>query len=413
MKLHAITFGCQMNEADSEEMALPLLLRGYQTTSELSEADAVLVNTCTVREHAEHRAVSRIGRLRAWKAARPGRLLIVAGCAAERLGEALRRKFPFVDLVVGARSIEDYPALLDAVLEGRPVTAAGAAPAPSGYVTVMRGCNYACAYCIVPSVRGRESHLPFERILRQARERAERGSREIFLLGQTVNSWKDSAAGKDFSDLLRAVGTLPGVGRVRFMSPHPVFLDERLSAAMAETPAAAPHLHLPAQSGSDRILQEMRRGHTRAQYLSKVRRLREAVPGLHLTTDFIVGFPGETEEDFRQTLSLAEECGAGSAYCSKFSPREGTLAASLEGQLEEAAKEERLARLLAFFEARQREVLEGFRGRRVQVLLETPDTGRTEHNLCARLAEPRRAGELVEALVCGCTRLGLKCSAVP
>ncbi|MBI5243917.1 MAG: tRNA (N6-isopentenyl adenosine(37)-C2)-methylthiotransferase MiaB [Elusimicrobia bacterium] len=411
MRLHTITFGCQMNEADSEEMALPLLLRGFQMTQSLAEADAVIVNTCTVRQHAEHRAVSRIGRLKAWKAARPGRLLIVAGCAAQRLGDAVRRRFPFVDLVVGARSIERYPEILDAALGPKPLEPAGALEPPqvSAYVTITRGCSCACAYCIVPQVRGRESRLPFERVMGRARRLAQGGARELVLLGQTVNGWRDPSAGRDFADILRAASDIPGVARVRFMSPHPCFLDDRMAAAMAEAPAVCPHLHLPAQSGADRILKAMRRGYTRAQFLEKVRRLRKLVKGLNLTTDFIVGFPGESAEDFQGTLELLGEIGATMAYCTKFSPREGTPAAAMPSAVSEEVKEERLERLLAAVSKRQQAYLDSFLGARVRILLETPSVGRTEHNLSARLEEPHAAGEIVEAAVHGRTDFGLKC----
>jgi len=419
VKLHTITFGCQMNDADTEEMALPLLLRGFQATRELAEADAVIVNTCTVRQHAEHRALSRIGRLRAWKQARAGRLLIVAGCAAQRVGDQILKRFPFVDLVVGARSIERYPEILEAALQGRAPSSQGcssplperAAPRVSSYVTIMRGCNYACAYCVVPQVRGRESYMSGERVLRRSRALAEAGAREIVLLGQTVNSWRDPAAGWDFGDLVRALSATPGVARLRFMSPHPDFLDERLIRTMAEAPAACPYMHLPAQSGSDRVLQRMRRGYTRAQLLGKIERLRKAVDGLNLTTDIIVGFPGETEEDFRASLALVSEIEASAAYCTKFSPREGTPAAAMADAVSEEVKEERLSRLLAAVEKRQRAYLASWKGRRVRILLETPCSGRTARNLGARLERPRAAGEIVEAEVTACTNTGLQCSA--
>jgi tRNA-2-methylthio-N6-dimethylallyladenosine synthase len=411
VKLHSVSFGCQMNSADSSEMARAFFALGFLPADGPDDADALLVNTCTVREHAEHRAVSAIGRLRAWKDARPGRLLVVAGCAAERLGESLRSKFPHVDLVVGARSIGRFPEILEAALGDRcPPAGPPAEPKTPvvAFVTIMRGCSRSCAYCIVPSVRGPEISLPIEGILEEARRLASGGAREIVLLGQTVNGWK-GPQGLDFADLLRAAARVPGILRLRFMSPHPGDAGERMAAAMADTPAVAPHIHLPAQSGSDRVLRAMRRGYTRAEFAATVGRLRRARPDLCLSTDLIVGFPGESEEDFLQTLSLIDETGTVSAYCSKFSPRSGTSAARMEDGVPDGVKEERLARLLELLAARRRRHLEGLVGGRVRVLLETPTSGRTEHFAGARLDSPGRPGDLVDAVVTGFGPRGLKC----
>ncbi|HBL16772.1 MAG: hypothetical protein A2X36_00420 [Elusimicrobia bacterium GWA2_69_24] len=433
MKLHTIALGCQMSSADAEELSRPWLARGYTLTEDIGEADAVIVNTCTVRQHAEDRAASLIGRLRDWKEARPGRTLIVAGCAAERLGPRLRTRFPHVDLVVGARSIEDYPRLLAAafpppaplpvpplpprsqVSMGAPsgersTTGAFRDGSPLAAVTITRGCDQRCGFCIVPSVRGPQRCRALADVLREVRARAEGGAREITLLGQTVNAWRDGERG--FAELLRAAAGVPGVARLRFMSPHPLFLDPGTMAAMAECPTVAPHLHLPVQSGSDRILRAMGRGHGAEEYLDKVRALRRLRPELALSTDFIVGFPGEGEADFARTLELAEAGGFCSAYCYKFSARAGTPAAGLAGDLPLEVKEERLARLLGLVEARTRERLAGLVGRRVQVLLETPTDGRTQYHFRARLDGPGRPGSIVEAEVVGHTRTALRCRAV-
>lgn len=425
MKLHTISFGCQMSAADGEEMSRPLRARGYALTSDVEEADAVVLNTCTVRQHAEDRAVSLIGRLRAWKERRPERFLIVAGCAAERIGEWIERRFPHVDLVVGARSIEQYPAMLEQALKRRydwardndgawPEAGAhgpGAEASPvSAYVTVMRGCNYSCAYCIVPAVRGREVYRPLETVLEEVRARAAAGAREVMLLGQTVNSYRDPA-GRDFADLLRAVQRAEGVERVRFVSPHPFFLNERMARAMAECPKVAPHLHLPAQSGSDAILKAMRRNYTRAGYLEKVSALRRLVPDLALSTDLIVGFPGETEADFQATLDFAAEADFCAAYCYKFSPREGTPAESMAETVPEPVKEERLALLLEAMEAAAARHLNALIGRRVRVLLETETDGRTQYHFKARLDRPAEPGRIVEAEVTGTTKTALKARA--
>ncbi|MBI5202825.1 MAG: MiaB/RimO family radical SAM methylthiotransferase, partial [Elusimicrobia bacterium] len=341
-RLHVVTFGCQMSAADGDELARPLLERGLSITETPDDADAIIVNTCTVRQHAEDRAVSLIGRLRPWKEARPERFLVIAGCAAERLGEWIQKRFPYVDLVVGAKSIEQYPAILEQALEERFDWTEADGPAPaseasvSSYVTIMRGCNYSCTYCIVPSVRGRELYRPFETILSETRRRVDAGAKEIMLLGQTVNSWR--ADGRDFADLLRAVGAVDGVRRVRFMSPHPLFVGERMIAAMAETPAISPHLHLPLQSGSDPVLKRMRRNYTAAEFLEKAAAFRRAVPGAAVSTDVIAGFPGETEADFQATLDAARELDPSFTYCFKFSPRQGTDAAGYGETVEEAVK---------------------------------------------------------------------------
>lgn len=421
MKLLTISFGCQMSFADGAEMARPLLARGFRAAQGLDDADALILNTCTVRQHAEDKALSQLGRLKPWKEARPERLLIVAGCAAERLGEWLTDRFPYVDLVVGAKSIEQYPEVLERALTQRFDWArenagawAHAVPATAGagaYVTVMRGCNYSCSYCIVPAVRGRELYRPFEVILGEVRARAAEGAREVTLLGQTVNSWRDGE-GRDFADLLRAVDATGAVGRVRFTSPHPFFLGERVMAAMAECAAVAPHLHLPVQSGSDRLLKIMRRNYTAAEFLKKAARLRTLIPDLALTSDFIVGFPGETEEDFEATLELAAAADLDSAYCFAFSPREGTEAAAFGDTVPEEVKQGRLRILLDAVEANMARKLDAMIGKKVRVLLESDTDGRTQYHFRARLDAPGVPGTFVDAVVTGRTDTALKARAL-
>ncbi|MFH2201816.1 MAG: tRNA (N6-isopentenyl adenosine(37)-C2)-methylthiotransferase MiaB [Elusimicrobiota bacterium] len=414
MKLHIIAFGCQMSVADSEEMTRALSRRGYIPVPDPEDADAILLNTCTVRQHAEDRAVSLIGRLKTWKELRPGRLLIVAGCAAERIAPWLRRRFPYIDLVAGARSIEQFPALLEEALTTRRLRPSGNDEPPhdersSAYVTIMRGCNYRCSYCIVPAVRGRETSRPFAAVLQEVRERAAEGALEITLLGQTVNAYR-SADGRDFADLLRALGALPGVERIRFISPHPYYLTAALTNAMADTPQVCPHLHLPAQSGSDRILERMCRSYTRRLFLERITAIRRRVPDLALSTDLIVGFPGESETDFAATLSLLDEADFCAAYCYKFSPRPGTAAAGFADRIPPELQEERLARLLARTDRMTRRHLDHLLHRRVQVLLSDTTDGRTQYHFKARLNAPRRAGTLVDAVVIGATRTALKCA---
>ncbi len=428
MRLFVVSLGCQMSVADGGELAAPLLARGFRPAAAPEDADAVILNTCTVRQHAEDKALSLIGRLRPWKEERPERVLIVAGCAAERLGEWIRGRFPHVDLVVGAKSIDDYPRLVesalasrfDALRESREAFADGtAAPGdPIGWpspavapLTIMRGCNYSCSYCIVPAVRGRESYRALEAVLAEAREKAAAGAREILLLGQTVNSWR--ARGPDgierrFPDLLRAVAAVPGVARVRFESPHPFFLDDALVAAIAETPAAGLHLHLPAQSGSDRLLSRMRRNYTAASFLEKAGRLRAGVPGIEVSTDIIVGFPSETDEDFARTLDLVERLRPAWAYTFKYSPREGTDAAAAPDDVPAAVKEERLARLNAVCDSFAEAALDARIGRTVEVLDENGGYGRTRDGFRARWDGPAQPGRLRTVRVTGKSKRTLR-----
>ncbi len=371
MKLFTKTFGCQMNFADSDEMARHFKKRGFVPTDDEATADAILVNTCTVRDLAEHKAVSFIGRLRDWKAAHPKNMIVVTGCAAERTKHEIKNRFPYIDLVVGAKDIEGFETELDdllsrkskfenrkSTLEPQPTSgqnlsfgfrAADLSPVVK-YVTIMRGCNYSCSYCIVPSVRGREIYRPVAEILSDTAARVQEGAKEIWLLGQTVNSYRPNPApfsGYDFADLLRDVAKTPGLERLRFISPHPYYLTPKLIQAMKETPQVCDHIHLPVQSGSNTMLQRMRRNYTRESYLDGIRALRQAIPSICITTDIIVGFPSETEDDYNETLSLVEEADFDSAYCFQYSPRPGTSAAALPDDVSQSVKEERVNRLLA------------------------------------------------------------------
>src|SRR5215467_6916996 len=285
MKFYVRTYGCQMNVADSNEMGRHLQARGIVPTEDPEEASVLLVNTCTVRQHAEDRAFSEVGRLKKWKSRMPGRKVVITGCAAERTKEYLESRFPHIDLVVGAKSIEDFGTIVDGLLERRETDEDldYAIPAVddkvSGFVTIMRGCNYSCTYCIVPYVRGRESYHSKEQILDEVRDRVHEGAREITLLGQTVNSYhRDGLRGRntDFADLLEAVAGVDGVGRIRFISPHPYYMTDRVIEAMATLPQVCEALHLPVQSGSTTMLRKMLRTYTREQYLELITKLRRA-----------------------------------------------------------------------------------------------------------------------------------------
>jgi tRNA-2-methylthio-N6-dimethylallyladenosine synthase len=407
MKYYVRTYGCQMNAADSNEMGRHLQAHGIARTEDSDDAMVLLVNTCTVRQHAEDRAFSEIGRLKKWKAQKPGRKLIVTGCAAERTKQYLEDRFPYIDLVAGAKSIEDFGALVDQLIERRPeeddldYAVPSTSDKVSAFVTIMRGCNYSCTYCIVPYVRGRESYHPIDQVLDEVRDRVREGAREITLLGQTVNSYhRDGARGKgtDFADLLEAVGAVEGVERVRFMSPHPYYMTDRVIQAMAEVPEVCEGLHLPVQSGSTAMLRKMQRNYTREGYLELVRKLRAAMPELTISTDLIVGFPGETESDFRETLSLVEEIGFDFGFVFKYSRREGTPAAELEGFPEELIEE----RHLECLELVER-IAEKRRDRSIgtvqEVLVEDEGFGRTRGNAKVAVEGAVRVGETVRVML--------------
>ncbi|MGD2135905.1 MAG: tRNA (N6-isopentenyl adenosine(37)-C2)-methylthiotransferase MiaB [Gemmatimonadales bacterium] len=350
------TYGCQMNVADTELILGRLGRDGYARTDDPAAADVILVNTCAVRDNAEQRVVGRVGELKRYK--REGSVLGVVGCMAQRLGERLFEDAPHVDLVVGPDGYRGLPDLIARAADGRPTVdvafktwehyedvPAERADRVSAFVTVQRGCDYRCTFCIVPMTRGRERSRKLDDVVREVRDLAERGVTEVILLGQTVNSYHDGERG--FADLLRAVGAVDGIRRVRFTSPYPNDFTDPVITAMAEVPAVCEHVHLPVQSGSSRLLKRMGRRYDRAQYLACVARLRSAIPDLAITTDLIVGFPGETEDDYRDTERLVREVAFDDAFTFRYSPREGTGALKLPDPVPEAAAGERLERLIA------------------------------------------------------------------
>ena len=384
-----------MNEADSEEMFLHLSARGAVRTDQLDQADAVLINTCTVRDHAEHRALSFLGRLAKWKRENPKRIIIFAGCAAQRLGKALQKRYPYLTIVAGAKGIEHFSETLDKsglfATPGQPV----ASPVGlSAYVTIMRGCNFNCTYCIVPSVRGPVTCLPAQDILADAARKAKAGAKEIMLLGQTVNAYQDGTV--SFASLLNRVSEIPGVERVRFTSPHPLYFTDELLRTLEQNPKIARHIHLPVQSGSTKVLQEMKRGYTRELFLEKIRALQAA--GCHISTDIIVGFPTETEDDFAQTLSLVDEAQFLAAYCFKYSPRQGTPAAQMQ-LLPENILEKRLSILLN----KVRDLADATYQRQIgtvqEVLMEEPHKGRSSGSFWVQTKTSHPVGNMVSCKV--------------
>jgi len=387
-KLYIKTYGCQMNVYDSERMAEALGAQGYVPTDRADDADMILLNTCHIREKAAEKVYSELGRYKSLKADKPDLKIGVAGCVAQAEGEEIMRRQPLVDLVVGPQSYHRLPALeaktragekaLDTdfpeddkfeALKRRPKAARG----PTAFLTVQEGCDKFCAFCVVPYTRGAEVSRPADRILTEARDLVERGVREITLLGQNVNAYHGAGAGGDWSlaRLIWALNDIDGLERIRFTTSHPNDMTDDLYEAHGTCPKLMPYLHLPVQSGSDRILKRMNRSHTAESYLRCIERLRAARPDILLSGDFIVGFPEETEADFQATLDLIEAVGYGYAYTFKYSTRPGTPAAE-RVQVPEDVKDDRLQRLQALITRQQRAAQDAMVGQEVGVLFEKP-----------------------------------------
>jgi tRNA-2-methylthio-N6-dimethylallyladenosine synthase len=382
-RIYIETFGCQMNEVDSARIVSLMNSADYEATPVLADADLVLLNTCSIREKADRKIFSALGRLRRWKRGRPGRMIAVGGCLAQQEGETLKERGPHVDIVFGTHNIAMLPELVR-MAETRCAPAAVelsgdtrhwdvvpylADGSVSAMVTIMQGCDNYCAYCVVPYVRGPEISRPSAEILAEVRRLAERGVREVVLLGQNVNSYGRREGGIGFPQLLRRISDIPGILRIRFVTAHPRDLDPETVALFAELETVCPHLHLPMQSGSDRVLSAMGRGYTRREYLGKVAALRAARPGIAFSSDFIVGFPGETESDFADTLSAMEEVRSDSSFSFRFSPRPGTRAAGMEGAVPAAIAAERLRRLQERQARHTRERLGACVGTEMEVLV--------------------------------------------
>lgn len=398
-RIYIETFGCQMNDVDSARIVSIMKSEGYAVTPALDDADLVLLNTCSIREKADRKIFGSLGRLRRWKRGRPGRRIAVGGCLAQQGGETLKKRAPHVDIVFGTHNIarlpelvrvaetRDAPAAVDLSGDTRhwdvpPYLADGSV---SAMVTIMQGCDNYCAYCIVPYVRGPEISRPAADILAEVRGLAERGVREVILLGQNVNSYGRKEREIGFPRLLRRLCAIPGLRRVRFLTSHPRDLDSATIALFAEREEVCPHVHLPLQSGSDRMLAAMGRGYTRREYLAKVAALAAARPGMAFSSDFIVGFPGETESDFRDTLSAMDEVRFDSCFSFRFSPRPGTRAADMAGAVPGEAAGERLRRLQERQERHTRERLARCVGTEMEVLV-TGRSARDPSRLCGRTA---------------------------
>jgi tRNA-2-methylthio-N6-dimethylallyladenosine synthase len=421
-RYHVTTFGCQMNEHDSERMKGMLESLGYAEAGERAEADLILFNTCSIREKADERFVSHLGEAKRLKRENPERIVGVGGCWAQSVKDEVFQRFPWVDVAFGPGQVHRLAEFLTSdsltaqgYFEFEGFT--GHLPAKrarpfQGWVQISVGCNSRCTYCIVPSTRGREVSRPFGELVEEISALAADGVREVTLLGQNVNSYgRDLRPDRaSFSDLLRAADAVEGIDRIRYTSPHPKDMREDVIRAHAELPALCEHIHLPLQSGSSRVLRAMKRTYDRGRYLDRVALIREHVPDCALTTDVIVGFPGETEADFAETLTVCEEVGYDSAFTFVFSPRRGTEAALLEDSVPHELKIERMERLVEVVQRRAAERAQRFVGREVEVLVEGPSRtdpsrlrGRSRHNKAVNFDGLASAGELTRVSVARAT----------
>jgi tRNA-2-methylthio-N6-dimethylallyladenosine synthase len=420
---HVTTFGCQMNEHDSERMKGMLESLGYSEADSRDHADLILFNTCSIRENADNRFTAHLGHAKRLKSERPDRIVGVGGCWAQSVKDEVFARFPFVDVAFGPGQVHK----LAEFLTSDSITAQGffefegftghlpakRARAFQGWVQISVGCNCVCSYCIVPSTRGREvSRKPGE-LVAEVQRLAQDGVREVTLLGQNVNSYGRDLQREErvsFAELLTSLDAIEGISRIRYTSPHPKDMREDVIRAHAELPSLCEHIHLPLQSGSSPVLKRMRRTYTCERYLDRVALIREHVPDCALTTDIIVGFPGETEADFAQTLAVAEEVGYDGAFTFIYSPRRGTEAAELPDQIPHEVKVERLERLVEIIQRRARERALRFVGRTVEVLVEGPSRtdpsrlrGRSRHNKVVNFTGLGGPGELAEVEITGAT----------
>ena len=428
VKLYIRTFGCQMNEYDSAKMADVLgqaQADGVEATDDPAQADIVLFNTCSVREKAQEKVFSDLGRLRALKRERPDMVIGVGGCVASQEGANIVSRAPYVDVVFGPQTLHRLPQLIAARRRtGRPQVdisfpeiekfdhlPPARVEGASAFVSIMEGCSKYCSFCVVPYTRGEEVSRPFEDVLTEVAGLAEQGVREVTLLGQNVNAYLGATgAGEeraDFAMLLDYVAEMPGIERIRYTTSHPREFSQRLVDAHGTIAKLAAHVHLPVQSGSDRVLAAMKRGYTVLEYKSIIRRLRAARPDVSITSDFIVGFPGETEQDFERTMALIEDVGFDGSFSFVYSPRPGTPAADLADDTPQATKLARLQRLQAATDGHARRISEAMVGTTQRVLVEGPSrkdpdelAGRTENNRVVNFSgAPRLVGHLVDLAI--------------
>ncbi len=422
-KLYIRTFGCQMNEYDSDKMADVLReSEGLELTDTPENADVILFNTCSVREKAQEKVFSDLGRVRELKRSKPGLVIGVGGCVASQEGAAIVSRAPYVDVVFGPQTLHRLPELIAKrrstgrsqvdisfpEIEKFDNLPPARIEGPTAFVSIMEGCSKYCSFCVVPYTRGEEVSRPYEDVLTEVADLADRGVREVTLLGQNVNAYLgrmgDTDERADFALLLETIHEIPGIERIRYTTSHPKEMTARLIAAHADLPKLVSFLHLPVQSGSDRILMAMKRGYTSLEYKSIIRKLKAARPGICLSSDFIVGFPGETERDFEQTLELIEQVGFDHSFSFVYSRRPGTPAADLEDNTSQDEKLRRLQRLQALINSQGQAISEAMVGTVQKVLVEGPSRkredelmGRTENNRIVNFAAPARlVGQMVD-----------------
>lgn len=389
-----------MNFADSQEIYREFAKYDFSLTDNISKADAILVNTCTVREHAEHRALSYIGTLNKWKKQKTGRLLTVAGCVAQRLGAELKKRFPYIDIVSGAKEISDFAEVLKNKLGERQIIKCphGEKTQVSAFVTIMRGCSHNCSYCIVPYVRGSAKFYPPDKILKETENYCNKGASQIFLLGQTVNAYKYDKM--DFGGLLCKISEIKKVKRIRYLSPHPLYINQKFTETIANYPKIARHIHIPLQTGSDRLLKLTRRGYTRKKIVTLIESLKR-IQNFSVSTDLMVGLPTETEKDFNQTLSLVKECGFSYAYCFKYSARKQTTLAKYEQNTPQFIIEERLNKLLDLVKKTAQVEFSKQPGTTQEILLETPTEGKTSSDWRVKIypEQNHRPGDILKVKI--------------
>ncbi|MCK8825031.1 tRNA (N6-isopentenyl adenosine(37)-C2)-methylthiotransferase MiaB [Fuchsiella alkaliacetigena] len=384
---HTITYGCQMNEHDSEKLAGVLEEDGYTPTEDIEKADVIIINTCCVRENAELKVFGKVGSLKQYKRQNPELIIGICGCMMqqEEIVQEIKEKYSHVDIVFGTHNIHRFPELLAEARQFQnplievweqekgliPELPAKRESDYQAWTTIVYGCDNFCSYCIVPYVRGRERSRPVENILKEVRELSSEGIKEITLLGQNVNSYgKDLSENIDFADLLQELNKVDGIERIRYMTSHPRDFNQKLIETIADTEKVCEHIHLPMQSGSSKILKEMKRGYNQEEYLELVKEIREAMPEVAISTDFIVGFPGESEADFQETLKVVKEVKFDMAYTFLYSQRSGTPAAKLEEQIPKHIKKERLERLMDLQSQISQEQNEKLVGKTLEVLVE-------------------------------------------
>ena len=430
-KYRIVTYGCQMNVHESEKLAGILHARGYAEAAPEEDADIVVFNTCCIRENAENHAYGNIGALKKVKKAHPGMLIAVGGCMTQQAGaaEKLRKKFPFVDIVFGTHNLEEFGALLDRKLgrkkavvdvwekegEVREEDISFRTSYPNAWVNIMYGCNNFCSYCIVPYVRGRERSRAASAVVAEVNGLLDAGYKEITLLGQNVNSYGNDCGEVSFPQLLRKICARDEKFRLRFMTSNPKDFGEELVRTIADNPQLCRFVHLPVQAGSDRILRLMNRKYTAKEYLEKVEMLRRIIPDCQLSTDIMVGFPTETEEDFRATLDLVRAADFSAAFTFVYSRRSGTVAADMEGQIPEEVQKERIMRLVELVNAQTREKSQSYRGKTIEILCEDYDAkkglylGRDEYGRMGYFASGRdRIGQFVQMRVTDASGISLQ-----